>query len=259
MRTTHYIGLAFCLLALQGCEYYGHGSGEDAGDHHKTSYTGEQIAIGDGHAWTIVKTDIWGNPKAIGIQFTEEALENLPTGHAHGHETVLELPVDKPVAPYDHVTLDWNEMGHEPPGVYDLPHFDIHFYMIGMTERDAIGPTDDEQFNKPMPDGFLPPMYLETPGGVPSMGAHMIDLLSPEIAGTGIFTYTFIYGKYDGMMNFLEPMVTRDFLLSKTRVASEIRRPDAYQTPGHYPDELTICFDEDSGVYTILMEGLEEF
>ncbi|MDC6350497.1 DUF5602 domain-containing protein [Zeaxanthinibacter sp. PT1] len=258
MRTIKFITLLFCLLAFQGCKYYGEGAEYDH-EEQQVKYTGEKVNIGDGQAWTIVKTDHYGNPLAIGIQFTKAALENLPSGHAHAHETVLQLPGGKPVAPYDHVTLDWNEMGHEPPGVYDLPHFDIHFYMISMAERDGIGPTDEAEFNKPLPGINLPPMYLETPGGVPRMGAHIIDLLSPEIAGTGIFTYTFIYGKYNGLMNFLEPMVTRDFLLTKERVSYEIRRPEAYQTPGMYPDELTICFDEETGIYTILMEGLEEF
>ena len=25
--------------------------------------------------------------------------------------------------------LNWNPHGHIPPGIYDRPHFDVHFYM----------------------------------------------------------------------------------------------------------------------------------
>ena len=214
--------------------------------------------IGDGQAWAYVRTDEEQNPVAIGVQFDEATLSNLPTGSPHGDEFVLQLPVEINVAPYDHITMDWIEHGHEPMMVYDLPHFDFHFYFMSMVQRDAITPLDSVEFNKPLEPQYLAPMYLETPGGVPRMGAHIIDLLSPEIAGSGIFSHTFIYGKYDAQVNFLEPMVTKAFLESKEHVHQEIRQPQAWQRAGHYPTHYSIEFDETSKVYSVLLVDLVE-
>lgn len=234
-------------------------SDEESPQEIKTEFTGPLVNVGDGQAWTIIKTDENQVPQSIGIQFTESALTNLPTGSMHADEFMLALPSEISVAPYDHITLDWNEHGHPPMHVFDLPHFDVHLYFMSSSQRDQIGPFDSIQFNKPMDPQFMAPMYLETPGGVPRMGAHIIDLLSPEIAGTGIFTHTFIYGKYNAQMNFLEPMVTKEFLDSKQSVVQEIRHPQQWQTAGYYPDSYTIEYDDGKKTYSILLDGLEKF
>ena len=221
----------------------------------QTEFTGPQVAVGDGFAWTIITTNENGEPQSIGIQFDESALQNLPTGSMHADEFTLQLPTEVQVTPFDHVTLDWNEHGHPPAGVYDLPHFDMHFYFMSQSQRDQIGPNDTTEFNKPLSEEFLPPGYLETPGGVPRMGAHIIDLMSPENAGTGIFEHTFIYGKYDAKINFFEPMATKDFLDSKTSITKEIRHPDQWQRPGYYPSQYRIEFIEESNVYKIILEN----
>ena len=225
----------------------------------QTTFTGEETSLGNGQVWSYVKTDDAGEPTAIGVQFTAAALNGLPTGHAHGHETVLALPDGISVPPYDHITVDWNENGHEPPGVYDLPHFDMHFYMMNASERDMILPTSENEFNKALPSEYLAPNYMETPGGVPRMGAHIIDLQSPEIAGTGSFTHTFIYGKFDGELNFLEPMFTKAYLESKPSLSQPIRQPQMWQKEGYYPQRYTISYDEASSRYTILLEGLTKY
>ncbi|MDB4768951.1 MAG: hypothetical protein P8M17_13470 [Saprospiraceae bacterium] len=85
----------------------------------------------------------------------------------------MQLPIEISVAPFNYVTLDWNEHRYSPMETYDLPHFDIHFYMISETQRDLTSPIDTID--------FLPPNYLETPEGVPSMGTRMIDLESPKL------------------------------------------------------------------------------
>ncbi len=221
-----------------------------------TNFSGEKVDMGNGQVWSVVSTDAEGNPKSIGVSFDATAMQHLPTGGAHAHEFVVPLPQEIDVPPYDHLTVDWNEHGHEPPGVYDIAHFDLHFYMMSQTERDAITLDSNQGFNEPLPANYLPPMYLETPGGVPRMGAHIIDLLSPEIAGTGTFTHTFIYGKFDGAINFLEPMITREFLETRAAVNKEIRQPSDWQMSGYYPQRYTVTFDDQNQVYTVLLAGL---
>jgi hypothetical protein len=225
----------------------------------QTEFTGSKVNIGDGQAWSFIETNEAGDPIAIGVQFEADALVNLPSGSSHADEFVLSLPTEISVEPYDHITMDWNEHGHPPLMIYDLPHFDFHYYFMSDGERDAIGPFDTIQFDRPLDPEYLAPMYIETPGGVPRMGAHIIDGMSPEIAGTGIFTHTFIYGKYDAKVNFLEPMVTKAFLESKSHVHQEIRRPQAYQTSGYYPGTYTIDYDADSKLYTVLLTDLVKY
>ena len=224
----------------------------------QTEFLGPKISIGNGQAWTFVQTDEQQEPISIGIQFDESALENLPSGSTHADEFMLALPDEIQVAPYNHVTLDWNEHGHEPMHVYDLPHFDMHFYFMSEDQRNQIGPFDSIAFNKPLPAEYLAPAYLETPGGVPRMGAHIIDLMSPEVAGTGIFTHTFIYGKYDARINFLEPMVTKDFLDSKMNMTQAIRQPAQWQRAGYYPESYLIEYDAAAAIYTISLYNLQK-
>ncbi len=98
------------------------------------------------------------------MEFGADVLEGLPTGQHHPPSYVLRLPAEVSLPPYDHVTLDWNEHGHEPMHVYDKPHFDVHYYFLSEAERDRIGPDDTLAFNQPLPAENLPPAYLETPG-----------------------------------------------------------------------------------------------
>ena len=248
-----FLALAACSLALTSC-----GDDDEPAAPTEQVFTGERVAVGQGEAWTEVTLAADGSPQSLAAVFTEAALEGLPTGHTPpAHEYVLRLPADAALAPYDHVTLDWNAHGHAPPGVYDLPHFDVHFYFMSGAQRDAIGPHDSVAFDAPLPAEMLPPMYLETPGGVPRMGAHVIDLMSPEIAGTGAFTHTFIYGKYDGRLNFLEPMVAEDFLRGRPDVEVSIRRPERYGVSGHLPGAYRVRYEEATGTYRVALTDLE--
>lgn len=68
-------------------------------------------------------------------------------------------------------------MGHEPPGIYDLPHLDFHFYYISDSDRMAI--PAGQLF--PVAPQFLPPDYSQPGPTVPMMGRHSEDLTSPEL------------------------------------------------------------------------------
>lgn len=222
----------------------------------KTEFTGEKVAVGDGYAWSYVKTDESGTPVSVAVQFDEKALDNLPAGGHHNHMWTLAMPADIDVAPYDHIGFDWNSAGHEPPGVYDLPHFDFHFYFVSEAELAAVDVTDTTAVRSSLPAKYMPPMYLDTKEAVPNMGVHLIDLLSPEIAGTGTFTKTLIYGKYDGKITFIEPMITLDYIKSRPGESIPIRQPLEWMEAGHYPASYSVKFDAVKKVYTVAMEGL---
>jgi hypothetical protein len=162
--------------------------------------------------------------------------------------------------PFDHISLDWNPVGHEPPGIYDLPHFDFHFYMISHTERESITPTDTQFVTKgtTLPAAeYIPQGYILPPGStpVPEMGSHLLDPTSPELNGQ-VFTKTFIYGMYDARIIFVEPMITRAYILSKPNATEALKLPAKYQKSGYYPTSYSVKYDEQAKQYRIGLGGM---
>jgi hypothetical protein len=182
----------------------------------------------------------------------------------------MTLPARAP-APYRFVLFDWNPLGHAPPGVFDAPHFDVHFYMVARDEVDAITPDNPEFVAKAnnLPTGdFVPPLYVvgkppgATPAAVafPGMGVHWQDLLSPEyqrILGRPDayrpFTKTYVYVTWDGRITALEPMITREYLLRRSTEVVPVRQPARYPEPGWYPGAYRIEYDEQASEYRIAL------
>jgi hypothetical protein len=216
------------------------------------TFYGPTIPVGNGVARAWIMQDKNGVPSAVGVTLSEKALEKLPD---HMEQYVLDFPSHAGSNFYTHALVDWNPEGHEPPGTYDLPHFDFHFYIIPNEDRLAIGPNDIAEFENTPDAIYTPPQYFMIPGGVPQMGAHWIDLLSPEFNG-GIFTKTFIWGSYDGEFIFWEPMITRDYLLSQPDEEIDLRLPDGYQREGWYATKYKIAYSSKPGEYTIALTGL---
>lgn len=218
------------------------------------TFYGPTVEIGDGTARAYVVEDESGNPVEVGVNLSEKALQNLPH---HDAAYVLPFHANKGKRFYDHVLLDWGPEGHEPPGVYDLPHFDVHFYITSVAEREAIGFQEDDLD----PDlDYIPPTYIRLPGVVPQMGSHWVSVLSPELHPTDpeVFTHTFIIGSFEGMFTFWEPMITREFLLSKPDVTKEIPQPEKWQKDGFYPTQYKIFYSDRPGQYTVALTGLVE-
>ena len=231
----------------EGCD------GEDGPDLFPDSpitYMGPVNNVGNGTAWSFVKFNNDGGLEAIGIRFTEEALFGLPDHMVHN---TLLLPEEADGIIYDHVDLDWNPEGHEPPGIYDLPHFDIHFYMITVAEKMGI---TDAALGEILPDEiYWPETYFPTPGMVPMMGKHWLSGAAGEVNGE-VFDHTFIYGSYNGDFIFYEPMITRDYLLQKTSDTFSIFQPDAFERSGYYPTTYSINYNAVAKEYTVVMEGM---
>ena len=229
-----------------------------------TAY-GRPAKVGNGTARTYI-TLTNGVPE-IGVAMTEAALDGLPDAdgaggvHAHGHttfETVLDLPSANPT-PFRHVLLNWNPGGHEPPGIYDTPHFDFHFYVIDSREREAIDPADPEYQRKAerQPDAAWIPERYVMPAPLPfaRMGVHWVDTTSAELRGEP-FTRTFIYGSWDGEVIFGEPMVTKAFLETRPQFSATLPAPPRGRGDGFYPEGYSVRWDEASREYRIALTGL---
>lgn len=216
------------------------------------TFYGSTVPIGNGvaRAWVAVNTD--GDPTSVGINLSANALEGLPDVD---QQFVLFFPKVKGRNFYNHMLVDWNAHGHEPPGIYDQPHFDFHFYIIPNEERMAFGPNDNVQFANAPASMYVPSDYMLIPGGVPQMGAHWADLLSPEFSGH-LFTKTFIWGSYDGSFIFWEPMITIAYLQTHPNETIPLRQPQAFQRDGWYPMNYKIAYSTSPNEYTIALTDL---
>jgi hypothetical protein len=212
------------------------------------TFYGPAVLLGNGHMRSWVNINHEGQALAIGVEITDEALDNLPHDVQSFAEVSFILPLHqkaKDLTPYDHIEIDWNEHGHEPAGLYDLPHFDFHFYMISLNEQLDIPAYEDAAalFDNLPSSEYLPAFYFRGPGGVPQMGVHWVDLLSPEFNGE-VFTTSFLYGTYDGKVTFHEPMVTMDVIQSGVTIHKDIRQPQVFSPANrYYPTEYSIWND----------------
>lgn len=227
------------------------------------TFYGPQVQIGNGHVRTWINVTHSGRPLAIGLEMTAGALTNLPedandhmaaTWHLKFHQKAHE------VTPFDHLMMNWNVMGHEPPPIYGLPHFDFHFYKVSMEE--VMNTTDPAKFAILPPPDYIPPMYFNPGGGVPMMGTHWIDLLSPEVQAPGspnwaAFTHTMIYGSYDGKVTFVEPMITRAFLQSGVTVQKWYRQPQLFAPANtYYPQRYNIWKDTKTNRHYVALDEM---
>ncbi|HEV7993728.1 MAG TPA: hypothetical protein VGP25_18015 [Gemmatimonadaceae bacterium] len=260
---------------------------------------GTPVTVGKGTVRTYITFDKkeGGKPIEVGVAMSDRSMEGLPTpdpmpmaagekGHDHAamvmNMYLLDLPKGNPTQ-YRFVQFDWNPLGHEPAGVYDLPHFDFHFYTVSKEVRASILPTDPQfeakAANYPAPQ-FRSPFYIDaatpaqtTPAGstVPQMGLHWLDVRSPELqgmagnpAGFKPFTKTFIYGSWDGQFIFDEPMITRAYILEKKRATDPavidevipVSTAQRYSPAGYYPSAYRITWDAQAREYRIALTQL---
>ncbi|MFV0132072.1 hypothetical protein ACLGIH_02180 [Streptomyces sp. HMX87] len=301
MRLVHSVGLtsAALLLALLPGAAGGHlvagtapdtagtGRGARGGD---VAY-GPAERLGEGRI-RVFREDADDRPRSLGVVLSASALTGLPTtptdgehcldadgdGRVHpshecvgGHGLELSLP-DGPAGragpglPFRWVLFNWNPQGHKPHGRYDVPHFDVHFYLVPRETRDGIRLgrcallIDCAQLStaaEPVPAAHLPEGYPasspETAEG--AMGEHLDS--RPASAGS-LTGHTFIYGAYGGEIVFMEPMLTKAFLegLRATpphRTCAPVPQPRAWRAPGWYPTRYCMAYRPAHDDYTVTL------
>ena len=232
-------------------------------------------------------------PVEIGVALSEAAMDNLPkaSAPAAGHEghapdahhmQVLELPSRNPT-PYKYVQFNWNPAGHEPPGVYDLAHFDFHFFRVPVDVQNSIVPSNPEYATKAAAypaENLWPAFYIDASKAasappaavsVPLMGIHWLDVRSQELQGMAgkpdafkPFTKTYIYGSWDGEFIFDEPMITRAYIMAKKETQDPAVRDEVvpisaqpkYAVPGFYPTAYRITYDATAKEYRVALTRL---
>jgi hypothetical protein len=240
LRVALLAGMAPLAAAAQGIEF------------------GPDMQLGEGTVRAFAETDAAGLATRIGIEMTEDAVGTV------GHDMIfvtVPLPEAAVDAGYDHVSLDWMPHGHAPLDLVGVPHFDVHFYMIPEAERLAIDPADplymDKAANRPsaelVPPNFFPPPELDP---IPAMGEHWVDITDPIFAGQP-FEAMLIYGAWDGEVIFVEPMVTRDLLLSRHDFGGALGQPARVDEPVSLPSAWSVSFDAETGVHVVSIDALQ--
>jgi hypothetical protein len=222
------------------------------------TFFGSQVEVGSGKLRSFVRINHENVPQEIGLELTQGALQNLPlppAGVTGEYSFDFEIPLHQKaleVTPFDHLEFDWQPNGHPPQGIFTLPHFDMHFYMLPLEQQMAIPAPNSSNLNTlfgPVPIGYLPADYSIAGAPVMQMGRHWLDKTSSVLAPTlATFQHELIYGTYDGKVVFLEPMVTRNFLLSDTEFHQAIKQPTVFNPTGtYYPTRYNIYKDVKTG------------
>ena len=213
-------------------------------------FKGPEVALGNGYARSWISISHTDQPKEIGIEITEEAFTSLPPHHVE-----LVLPLHKKaieVTPFEHIGLNNQPNGHFPPGVFDVPHLDAHFYLNTYEERmaiPAVSPATLPLFNLAPPAGYMPPTYMQG-GPEPMMGTHWL----PPPPTFLPFSRVMIYGTFNGELKFIEPMVTIAHMLSGGSTNPYLQ-PSKFAEAGNYPTVYNVYRDAKSGNYHITLSN----
>ena len=241
-------------------------AGGDAASGAGRSYRGPAVAIGRGSARTVVQTDAAGRPTALGVEFTAGALDGLPAS-PHPRDSALDwhyylaFAKKAPATGFDHVMLNWHPKGHVPKGIYDLAHFDFHFYLITRNDQLKIHyphPETADMTGVTLPDKALVPVgYFIPPGTqVDRMGVHAVEKAAPEFSGKK-FTSTLIYGYSKGELAFIEPMQTIAYLQTRPNAMAPVAAPARYSFPGYYPATYSVTYDASRRTYAVMFGQLK--
>lgn len=245
---------------------------------------GDRISLGDGYVRTFSLRYQDGRPYALGVEFPRPTLTNLPQEAndglncwdlngdndidlheecSGGHNRILFFG-DKTNTPFKWISVDWEPHGHVPEDIYGAQHFDFHFYMTDIVERNkiAVGPCMPGTINcaqyeigaRPVAPQYIHPDFFNTNLVFSRMGNHWADRTSPEFNGS-IFTQTFILGSYDSKITFYEPMVSLAYLQSKPNHCQAVKQPASFQTAGYYPTQYCVRYHAAGDKYTVSLEN----
>jgi hypothetical protein len=252
-RTTAYaLALGLLSFAATGCS-------ESTTEPTESTLYGANTTVAGGNVRSFMRVDASGNPMEIGLRISARTVDSAsmtPPNNPMEYMYHIALPTGMATkTAIQDISLDWGPGGH-PPGFYQVPHFDMHFYTMPMAERMAWSPTDTAKLNR-VPDASLVPAGHVTDGtGIPFMGLHYADPSSPEFSG-GNFTSTFIWGYYNGAQAFIEPMITKAFLQSRANFNADIKLPTTYSRTGVYwPTKYSVAYDAATNEHVITMSSM---
>jgi hypothetical protein len=240
---------SMAALALSGCK---------KDDNATRLFKGKPVAFQKGTAFMWYEVDKTNKPLRVATAIDDAAMASLDRGdgqdgHTHNNSVSLPMPKQANSSIFTHGLLNWNPVGHPLQGIYDLPHFDFHFFTISETDRLAIPPYNQapDKWNNYPPADYMPLNYVPVTPGVPHMNGHWVDKTSPEFNGQK-FTQSYIYGSYDGKLTYQEPMVLESFLTANAGFTRSIPQAAKVEKPGWYPTKMRI--EKADGTTSVILE-----
>jgi hypothetical protein len=231
---------------------------------------GESAVIAGGVASTWARVNGGGKVIWVGLTIPLSMVEDQPepgTG-PEGAVAVLDYPaVVQETTYFNHAEIHSNPHGHVANPAYAdinrymVPHFDFHFYAIPVAQVWTIPPGPPVP---PVPAERVPAGYGQPAGSVPQMGRHSAPL--SEFTATDTWELTMLAGflpavSYQAFgephMHFVEPMITREFLLRRENFTLEVPKPAVLGIATQYPTEFVAHYDKELDAYHFVFKGFE--
>lgn len=195
---------------------------------------------------------------AVGVTVPLGLIQNPPAKPGKGPlgaVAVLRFPAAVRQSTYfDHLEMHWNPNGHEPACCFGVPHFDMHFYGVPTQEVWTIKTTDPAPPSaERIPAGYIYPGAKES---VPQMGVHAV--LPDQVAPGHVMTADMLAGFWNGKMHFIEPMITRKWLLRKKSFTLAVPRPKELGRRTLYPTKFVARYDGKAQAYQLIFSGFQE-
>ena len=237
------------------------------------THAGKEVKFGNGTARLYARVSR-GRTQSLSVFLTSGTMGGFPERHDYHDEFILPMPAATRDCAVKFVTVGFNPFGHEPNGVFDVPHVDLHFYLISQSYRSQIDPKRSDfkqRSNAKVPAGAMPkdfvrlmppdppkpkPALQQSDFTIPQMGLHWDDRRRGARA-TGRFDHEFINGSWDGRWIFLEPMITKKWFESHQSHADQIKQPQFFPTKGEaYPTSLDIRWSDKPHGWFITLAGM---
>jgi hypothetical protein len=234
--------------------------------------SGDKIVAGDSASVGGATVSTWarvnGRGKVIwaGVTIPLSLVENQPpsgTGPA-GAVAVLNYPaVVQQTTYFNHAEIHSNLHGHPANPRYadvhryEAAHFDFHFYSIPAAQVLTIPFVPPSPLLPSVAADRLPAGYVQPEFSVPQMGRHCAPLT--EFTATEPWQLTMLSGFLPDAtyMHFIEPMITREFLLRRANFTLPVPTPAALGRATQYPTEFVAHYDRELDAYHFVFKGFE--
>ena len=218
-----------------------------------TEETTDAISKWGGKVWSASTLDAEGKIDTLSLYITMPLIKGVPAMSMTMESVIVPLTdVAKEQTFFDHVSLNWNSMGHEPLKIYGKPHFDMHFFHPSVEAIAALDCSAHSEISADLvaPGYALPPDLAAVGACVPHMGIHAAPV--SDFAPQFNFEESFIYGYYESTLTFFEPMITQKFFTDHKEVTKTLNNPASFNhIPQAKPMAYSVTYDEGADLYKI--------
>lgn len=217
-------------------------------------YKGTPMDLAKGKVTGWISVNHLGTPVELGLEFTSEALYDLPQTNF----SVASIPLParaKELTPFEHVQIEWSAQGHGlagPNGPVPFgPHYDPRFFTTPLEERLKIpAPSDPSaKFNVHPPAGYMPSDFHPGTTAIPGIGLHWVDF-----SGFPGIRKAMILGTYDGKYTFISPIVLADEMRSGNSSSAPLSQPKYFQeSKTYYPTKYNVYADKEKQLHYITL------